>query len=402
MQTGALVVIRSVADFRDSMIYNIFMNFPGPQTSEEFAFGVSLLAKMLPAAQWVIGNSRSFEEFWQSQEATAKRLTGMVVLLHSPYIIPGKDCLEHLTSALENAGAEAVLPVDPRGWGSDSIATDYATLRGFERFAAKLDGSGQHLLPYDGRAPIMQMVTAGRLCRTAPEHWMKVLTPPASALLVSNAIIHPYHDYYAGEDKTVIIGTLPAGIGKLLDVGGGEGNFAALAKQYLQCEAHVVEMNAEAAALAAAKVDRVWVGDFLSLRIEERYDCITLLDVVEHAADPSGMLQRAAELLAPGGSIIASIPNISHWTVVADLIEGRWDYLPVGITCWTHLRFFTLQTIRQTFHEAGLNVLRADPVRVPAPLPIKKALDHFTEAGLTPDRESLDAYAYHIVARRAT
>lgn len=364
------------------MKYNIFMNFPGTATSEEFAFGVRLLAKMLPAAHWVIGNSRSFGEFWQSQESTAKKLTGVAVLLHSPYIVPGTNCLERLRSALENSGAEAVLPVDPRGWGSDGMA-DYATLRGFERFAAKLAGSEQQLLPYDGRAPLMQMIPAERLCRTTPERWMTVLTPPASALLVNDAIIHPYHDYYAG-DRAEIVGALPAGIGKLLDVGGGEGNFAALAKQHMKCETHVVEMNEEAAAIAATKVDRVWVGDFLSLRIEERYDCITFLDVVEHAADPSGMLRRAAELLAPGGSIIASIPNIGHWTVVADLIEGRWDYMPVGITCWTHLRFFTLQTIMETFHDAGLKVLQAETVQLPAPLPIKKAMESFTEAGFTP------------------
>jgi len=384
------------------MIYNIFMNFSSPATSEEFAFGVRLLAKMLPAAHWVIGNSRSFEEFWQSQESTAKKLTGAVVLLHSPYIVPGKDCLERLASALDSSGSEAVLPVDPRGWGLNGIAADYASLRGFERFAAKLARAGQHLLPYDSRTPIMQMIPAERLRRITHEHWMKVLTPPVSALLVSDAVIHPYHDYYAGEDKTAIVGVLPTGIGKLLDVGGGEGNFAALAKQYLRCEAHVVEMNAEAAALAAAKVDRVWVGDFLSLVIEERYDCITLLDVIEHAADPADMLRRAAELLAPGGSIIASIPNIGHWTVVVDLLEGRWDYLPVGITCWTHLRFFTLQTIKDTFHDAGLKVLWAKPLQIPAPLPMKKALNRLAETGFSLEWESLDAYAYHVVACRAT
>jgi 2-polyprenyl-3-methyl-5-hydroxy-6-metoxy-1,4-benzoquinol methylase len=381
------------------MRYNIFMNFPGLVKSEEFAFGIHLLSKMLPAAHWAIGSSRSFEEFWQSQESVAKKLTGAVVLLHSPYIIPCKGCLERLASALESSGADAVLPVDPRSWGLDGIAADYATLRGFERFAARLADSGQHLLPYDGRAPIMQMISAGRLSRMPTESWMKVLTPPASALLVSDAVIHSYQEYYAG-DRAEIKGILPAGVGKLLDVGGGEGNFAALAKQYLHCEVHVAEMNPEAAAAAAAKADRVWIGDFLSLPIAERYDCITLLDVIEHVPDPAALLRRAAELLVHGGSIIASIPNIGHWTVVADLIEGRWDYVPVGITCWTHLRFFTLQTIKETFLDAGLKVLRVKPVYVPAPPPMKRTLDLLIAAGFTPEGESLDAYAYHVVACR--
>ncbi len=381
------------------MRYNIFINFPGPVTSEEFAFGIRLLAKMLPAAHWVTGSNRSFEEFWQSQEATAKMMTGAVVLLHSPYIVPGRDCLERLASAFDTSGAEAVLPLDHRGWVLDGIAADYATLRGFERFTEKLSAAGRRLLPYDGRAPIMQMIPAERLRRTATKDWMKVLTPPDSALLVSDAIIHPYSDYYAG-DRREIIGVLPANTGKLLDVGGGDGGFAALAKQRLGCEAHVAEMNAEAASIASTRVDKVWVGDFMSLPIKDRYDCVTLLDVVEHSPDPAGMLRRAADLLLPGGNIVASIPNIGHWTVIADLIEGRWDYLPVGIASWTHLRFFTLQTIRQIFYDAGLSVLRAEPVRIAAPAAMKLIIDRFTDADLTPDLASLDAYAYHVVAQR--
>lgn len=390
---------RSDEDLRGQMSYTIFTNFPGSNTSEEFAFGIRLLAKMLPAAEWVVGNDRSFSEFWRSQESLAKNLTGTVVLLHSPYFIPGEGCLERLKAALEESRAEVVLPVDPRGWGPDGVIADYATLRGFERFTAKL-ANERRLIPYDGREPIMQMTGADRLTQTESDHWMSLLTPPSSALLVSDAVIHPYHDYYAGEDRTAIVKVVPAGAGKLLDVGGGEGNFAALAKQHLRCEAHVVEMNAEAAAIAATKVDRVWEGDFLSLYIEERYDCVTLLDVLEHAADPAGMLRRAGDLLLPGGHIIASIPNVGHWTVVADLLEGRWDYLPVGITCWTHLRFFTLQTIIDTFNEAGLNVLRTHPVRIPTPSWMKKALAGLAESGLTADLASLDAYAYHIVACR--
>lgn len=378
---------------------NIFVNFTGPVTSEEFAFGVRLLPKMLPASNWVIGNSRSLEEFWQSQETIARELTGVVVLLHSPYIVPGRDCLERLRSALEESEAGSVLPVDPRGWGPDGVSADYATLRGFERFAARLAKSERRLLPYDGRPPLMQMIKAELLRRTDKENWMKLLKPPESALLVSDAVIHPYHDYYAG-DRAEVIHALPAGTHKLLDVGGGEGNFAALAKRHLQCEVHVVEMNPEAAALASSKVDRIWEGDFLSVRIDQRYDCITLLDVLEHSADPAVMLRRAAGLLSPGGQIVASIPNVGHWTVIADLIEGRWDYLPAGITCWTHLRFFTLQTINETFHEAGLVVLRAHPVMMPAPPQIRESLNGFAGAGFTPEWGSLDAYSYHVVARR--
>lgn len=377
---------------------NIFVNFSDSTTSEEFIFGGRLLADMLPSANWFVGNSHSFDEFWRSQEAVAKNLTGLVLLLHSHHLIPGKECLERMMLALNDSRAEAVLPVDPHGWCVE-VQLDYATLRGLERFTERLAAAGRRLVAYDGRAPTMQLMQAERLRLTAPEHWMNLLTPPATALLVSDAFVHPYHNYYAG-DRAEIIDILPMKIGKLLDVGGGEGNFAALARKRLGCEVHLAELNPIVAAVAAKKVDRVWVGDFLSLPINDRYDCITLLDVVEHSIDPVGMLRRAGELLAPGGSVVASIPNLGHWSVMADLIEGRWDYLPVGIACWTHLRFFTRHTIEQTFHNAGLKVLSVLPVSIPASPNLKEAFERFSDAGLEPDRESMDAYAYHVVALR--
>ncbi|MFH1021255.1 MAG: methyltransferase domain-containing protein, partial [Pseudomonadota bacterium] len=260
-----------------------------------------LLADILPEAHWLVGNSRSFEDFWRSQEAVAGSLTGLVVLLHSPFVFPGKDCLKRLIAAHADSGAPVVLPVDPRGWGGET-AMHYATLHGFERFTVRLAQEGRQLLPYDGRAPLLQLMAAERLRQAGPEEWESILTPPATALLVSDAFVHPYADYYGG-NRAEVLGLVPADTGRLLDVGGGEGRFAALVKNKRGCVVHVAELNPDAAAVAETHADRVWLGDFLSLDIDERYDCITLLDVVEHALDPAGMLRRAGELLAPAGTI---------------------------------------------------------------------------------------------------
>ena len=45
------------------------------------------------------------------------------------------------------------------------------------------------------------------------------------------------------------------------------------------------------------------------------------------------------QVLPPGGVVVLSVPNVGHWSVVADLLAGRWDYLPAGLVCVTHLRF---------------------------------------------------------------
>lgn len=41
---------------------------------------------------------------------------------------------------------------------------------------------------------------------------------------------------------------------------------------------------------------------------EERFDTVLYLDVLEHIADDSGELERAADLLAPGGSLVVLAP----------------------------------------------------------------------------------------------
>jgi len=45
-------------------------------------------------------------------------------------------------------------------------------------------------------------------------------------------------------------------------------------------------------------------------KLGERYDAITLLDVVEHSPDPAAMTGIAARLLAPGGLLCIGTPNV--------------------------------------------------------------------------------------------
>jgi 2-polyprenyl-3-methyl-5-hydroxy-6-metoxy-1,4-benzoquinol methylase len=142
-------------------------------------------------------------------------------------------------------------------------------------------------------------------------------------------------------------------------------------------------------------VDCVWQGDFLAQPIDARFDCVTFLDVIEHAAVPLPWLERARSLLNPGGCIVASIPNVGHWSVVADLLEGRWDYAPVGIHCITHLRFYTRHGIEALMNEAGLRITQMKATQVPMPA----WMDGVTHLpGLRVDQTSLDAYNWLLCA----
>ena len=83
-------------------------------------------------------------------------------------------------------------------------------------------------------------------------------------------------------------------------------------------------------------------------------DCLVFGDVLEHLHDPWNVLKRYAGYCRPGAQILASIPNVGHWTIIRDLLAGKWQYQNEGLLDRTHLRFFTLDSIREMFDQARL------------------------------------------------
>ena len=82
------------------------------------------------------------------------------------------------------------------------------------------------------------------------------------------------------------------------------------------------------------------------------------VDVLEHLKSPQPVLARFKSVLAPGGRIFVSLPNVAHFTMRLALLCGRFDYRPSGILDRTHLRFFTYKTGRRLIEDAGYRVLR--------------------------------------------
>jgi SAM-dependent methyltransferase len=134
---------------------------------------------------------------------------------------------------------------------------------------------------------------------------------------------------------------------------------------------HGIEKNSEAAgaALAAGRIDRMFVGDVESVdpaklelsSIEPSVDCLVFGDVLEHLADPWAVLARLAHWVRDGGQVLACIPNVQHYSVLVGLLRGSWEYQDEGLLDRTHLRFFTLAGIQDLFKKAGLKVFEIVP-----------------------------------------
>lgn len=174
--------------------------------------------------------------------------------------------------------------------------------------------------------------------------------------------------YYQSVRKE-ILPLLPPGRLKILELGCGEGATLAWLQSIGRCAECVgIELSEAAARKAGEVADRVIVADFE--RDEPAFenasfDCILCLDVLEHLRDPWGALRTLAEWLRPGGTLVISVPNVGHISIILDLLlHGRFEYQDSGILDRTHLRFFTRSSAEALVRSAGLVIEQVRPVPV--------------------------------------
>ena len=145
---------------------------------------------------------------------------------------------------------------------------------------------------------------------------------------------------------------------KLLDVGCGTGTITSTLRDALSLDVVGVEPHPERAEQARTEGLNVITGvyDQTFAKRNEKFDYILFADVLEHLVDPAEMLREVKNSLAPDGRVLASIPNVAHWTVRAQLLFGNFNYKPTGIMDATHLRWFTRRSVRHLFEAAGYEV----------------------------------------------
>jgi len=97
---------------------------------------------------------------------------------------------------------------------------------------------------------------------------------------------------------------------RLLDIGSHAGRFLVLARR-AGWDVEGLELNPSTAAFAAAACDaRIHHGSIHAFETEgERFDAITMTDVLEHVPEPRLILRKARTLLEPGGWLAIKVPN---------------------------------------------------------------------------------------------
>lgn len=156
-----------------------------------------------------------------------------------------------------------------------------------------------------------------------------------------------------------LLARIPLSASVVMDVGCNTGALGA-AYRRLNPRARLlgIEGNPQFAEMAAQRFDQVAVVDVerdpLPFELHRPIDCIVYGDVLEHMRDPWALLRRHAEALRDDGVMLISVPNVEHWYFADRLLRGIWKYEPQGLLDETHLRWFTVETMRQGLEALGL------------------------------------------------
>lgn len=84
--------------------------------------------------------------------------------------------------------------------------------------------------------------------------------------------------------------------------------------------------------------------------VDKQFNVVTMWDVIEHVADPSGEIGKAYQLLKPGGWLVIHTMDID--SLMAKLMKGRWPWLMD-----MHIHYFSQKTLQQMLEKNGFEVI---------------------------------------------
>ena len=139
---------------------------------------------------------------------------------------------------------------------------------------------------------------------------------------------------------------------RVADLGASRGVLSAeIARKVAHVTSADVERPPDAGAAEAIQLDLD--GDFDRVLGRHQYDCVLVLDVLEHLKRPEEGVRKIAEILKPGGTLYASTGNVAFLVMRLSLILGQFNYGKRGILDLTHTRLFTIYSFKKLLANGG-------------------------------------------------
>ncbi len=175
-----------------------------------------------------------------------------------------------------------------------------------------------------------------------------------------------YLDMRERRSHTLILGKVKPG-SVVLELGPSTGIMTNYLKNNLNCKVYICEIDEASIQIARLYAEGFWLGDLDSLAWADffasiKFDYILCADVLEHLRKPESVLQKTGGLLKEEGSVLLSMPNVAHNSVVFDLLDNKFEYTEVGILDKTHLKFYTYSSLKQLCLDAGYTPVEEDAI----------------------------------------
>ncbi len=158
----------------------------------------------------------------------------------------------------------------------------------------------------------------------------------------------------------IIVKKLKRGM-TVLEFGCSYGRMTRYMKEALDCNVYIVEYDSEAYERAIKYAEDGICGDiqkyeWVTKFKDIKFDAIIFADVLEHLSEPVEVLKTAGNMLAEGGKVLISVPNITHNDIILKSYMDRIDYTSIGLLDDTHVHFWGLNNLEDFARDSELYI----------------------------------------------
>lgn len=146
--------------------------------------------------------------------------------------------------------------------------------------------------------------------------------------------------------------------GRIIDIGCASGRFLQMAAER-GYEAEGLDVDSRFVALARAAglsgVSQGVLDEEFARKRRDAYDAVSIMEILEHVADPIDFLRLCRDILKPGGRLLVSVPDNRRPTPFG---RDVWDYPPHHLTRWSPA------PLRRALERAGFSCEEAGSIPI--------------------------------------
>ena len=142
---------------------------------------------------------------------------------------------------------------------------------------------------------------------------------------------------------------------KIFDVGAATGYFLDVARKQ-GWSTGGAEISVYAAGIAKNKGHNIFLGDLAEPKIEEKYDVVTMWDVLEHLSDPAKYLKSINNILSQGGILAINTIDSSSWW--AKLWGKNWH----AILPPEHLFYYSVKSLKMLLENNSFKIIERSKI----------------------------------------